>query len=488
MMSEITALLMAPLMTTAGTTLQQQLYQRIKEAILQGQLAAGSRLPATRQLALDLGVSRNTVLNVWAQLQAEGYLTSDRQGSRVTPLALPVRQAEETMPDSWPLANRIDAFQHSPWFDTGALPLRPGIPALNHFPMAAWRGAMSQVMSQTSPQRLGYGDPLGEPELRAVLAQQLRITRGVRCDAAQIVITEGTQQALMLCVALLTNPGDYGWLEEPGYRGARAAFRTGELNVVPIPTDHQGMAPRSADWAVTPPRLIYTTPTHQYPTGAVMSAARRLALIAAARQQQAWIIEDDYDGDFHYHGEPITAMQGMSVNAPVIYLGSFSKTLFPALRIGFMVLPASLVSRLRPALDQLLRGGNRLEQLALTRFILNGDYRRHLGKMRRLYRQRQTWLRSELQRAAGRAVPLLGGESGMHLVLPLDSQRDDRAIARRLHQAGFAPAALSAFCLTEPAQSGLVMGYGNSSDTQITAATRLLSRLLDWPDNPHGVN
>lgn len=482
MTSEITALLMAPLTAAAGTTLQQQLYQRIKQAILQGQLAAGSRLPATRQLALELGVSRNTVLNVWTQLQAEGYLTSDRQGSRVSPLALPVRQAEEVTPDSWPLANRIDAFHRSPWIDSGALPLRPGIPALNHFPMAAWRRAMSQVMSQTSPQRLGYGDPLGEPELRTVLAQQLRITRGVRCDAAQIVITEGTQQALMLCVALLTNPGDSGWLEEPGYRGARAAFRTGELNVVPIPTDHQGMAPRPADWALTPPRLIYTTPTHQYPTGAVMSAARRLALIAAARQQQAWIIEDDYDGDFHYHGEPITAMQGMSGNAPVIYLGSFSKTLFPALRIGFMVLPASLVSRLRPALDQLLRGGNRLAQLALTRFILNGDYRRHLGKMRRLYRQRQTWLRSELQRAAGRPVPLLGGESGMHLVLPLDAQRDDVAIARRLLQASFAPAALSAFYLAEPAQSGLVMGYGNSSDTQITAATRLLGRLLDWPD------
>ncbi|AMG57408.1 PLP-dependent aminotransferase family protein [Pantoea vagans] len=481
MKPEIPPLLLAPLIPAAGTTLQQQLYQRIKQGILQGQLAAGAMLPATRQLALELQVSRNTVLNVWTQLQAEGYLMSNRQGSRVSSLALPAGQADDDTLASWPLAKRIEAFHQSQWIDTGSLPLRPGIPALNHFPMAAWRRALSQVMSHPPPSLLGYGDPFGEAELRAVLAQQLRITRGVRCDAGQIVITEGVQQALTLCVALLSNPGDYGWIEEPGYRNAKSALHAGELNVVPIRTDEQGMAPKPGHWKQAPPRLIYTTPTHQYPTGVVMSAARRLALIAAAQQHQAWIIEDDYDGDFHYHGEPVMAMQGMTDNAPVIYLGSFSKTLFPALRIGFMVLPAPLVRRLRPALHQILRGGNRLEQQALARFILSGDYRRHLSKMRRLYRQRQVWLRTELQRAAGQAIPLLGGNSGMHLVLPLDPHRDDVAITRKLLQAGYAPTALSTFCLREPVQQGLVIGYGNCSDTQITAAMRQLSRLLGWP-------
>ncbi|WP_307744053.1 aminotransferase class I/II-fold pyridoxal phosphate-dependent enzyme [uncultured Pantoea sp.] len=481
MPTEIPPLLLAPLAPVAGTTLQQQLYQRIKQGILQGQLAAGAVLPGTRQLASELQVSRNTVLNVWTQLQAEGYLMSDRQGSWVTPLALPAGQVDDDTLTRWPLAKRIDVFQRRPWVDTGTLPLRPGIPALNHFPVAAWRRALSQVMSHTPPQLLGYGDPLGDAELRTALAQHLRITRGVRCDARQIVITEGVQQALMLCVTLLSNPGDPGWIEEPGYRGAKAAFRAGELNLIPIPADHQGLAPQPGHWKQAPPRLIYTTPTHQYPTGAVMSAARRLALITAARQHRAWIIEDDYDGDFHYHGDPIMAMQGMTDNAPVIYLGSFSKTLFPALRIGFMVLPAPLVSRLTPALHQLLRGGNRPEQQALTRFILSGDYRRHLGKMRRLYRQRQELLRSELQRAAGQSLPLLGGDSGLHLVLPLASHHNDAVIARQLHQAGFAPAALSEFYLAEPVQQGLVMGYGNSSDTQIIAATRQLSRILGWP-------
>lgn len=481
MKPEIPDLLLAPLIPAAGTTLQQQLYRRIKQGILQGQLAAGTMLPSTRQLAPELKVSRNTVLNVWTQLQAEGYLMSDRQGSRISPLALPAVQTDDDTLASWPLAKRIDLFHHSREMDSGALPLRPGIPALNHFPLAAWRRTLNQILSHTPPQLLGYGDPFGDPELRDVLAQQLRLTRGVRCDAGQIVITEGVQQALTLCVALLSNPGDHGWIEEPGYRGAKAALQAGELNVVPIPIDQQGLAPEPIHWERTPPRLIYTTPTHQYPTGAVMSAARRLALIAAAQQHQAWIIEDDYDGDFHYHGEPVMAMQGMTDNAPVIYLGSFSKTLFPALRIGFMVLPAPLVSRLRPALHQLLRGGNRLEQQALTHFILSGDYRRHLGKMRRLYRQRQAWLRTELQRAAGQSIPLLGGNSGMHLVLPLDPHRDDVAITRKLLQAGYAPTPLSTFYLQERVQQGLVIGYGNCSDTQITAATRQLSRLLSWP-------
>ncbi|WP_312759729.1 PLP-dependent aminotransferase family protein [Pantoea brenneri] len=475
-------LLLAPLTPAAGTTLQQQLYQRIKQGILQGQLAAGAMLPATRQLAAELQVSRNTVLNVWTQLQAEGYLMSDRQGSRVSLLALPTARPDDNGLAHWPLAKRLDALQLSQRFDTGTLPLRPGIPALNHFPLAAWRRALNHVLNHTPPRQLGYGDPLGDPELRTALAQQLRITRGVRCDAGQIVITEGAQQALMLCVTLLSDPGDHGWIEDPGYRGAKAAMQAGDLRVVPIPIDQQGLAPQPPHWQQSPPRLIYTTPTHQYPTGAVMSAARRLALISAAQQQQAWIIEDDYDGDFRHHGEPIAAMQGMTDNAPVIYLGSFSKTLFPALRIGFMVLPAPLVSNLRPALHQLLRGGNPLEQQALARFILCGDYSRHLSKMRRLYRQRQALLRSELQQAAGQPLPLLGGDSGMHLVLPIEAHQDDVAIANRLIQAGYAPAALSTFYLTEPAQRGLVIGYGNSSSTQITAAVRQLRRVLGWPD------
>lgn len=475
--SYISSLLFAPL-TAKDVTLQQQLYQRIKQAILSGQLPAGTRLPATRQLANELQVSRNTVINVWTHLQAEGYVLSDRQGSRVSPMVSPHILNSADLPASLPLANRLTSLHSSHRINSEEYPLRAGVPALSHFPFPAWRRALNRVLSQTPHRLLGYGDPLGESALRKALAQHLSMTRGVRCTAEQIVITEGAQQALSLCVTLLTNPGETGWVEDPGYRGAKAAMHAGDLNVIPIAVDAHGLAPEERHWQNVPPRLIYTSPTHQYPLGVVMSAARRLALIAAAQQHQAWIIEDDYDGDYHHRGEPIAAMQGMRECAPVIYLGSFSKTLFPALRLGFMVLPAHLLSRIRPALHELLRGGNRLEQQALARFITCGDFSRHLSKMRRLYRQRQAKLRAELQRVLGENVVLLGGDSGMHLVLQLQENQDDVALAAALWQAGFAPAALSTFYLADPKQQGLVLGYGNTSDTQIVAGAQQVGRLL----------
>lgn len=471
-------LLLAPLAHDATQTLQQQLYQRIRQAILSGQLAAGTPLPSTRQLAVELGVSRNTVMAVWSRLQAEGFLLSDRQGSRVSALAqLPAPAHTDAPDETWPVAARVVALHSRHRQSDHALALRPGIPALSHFPLVQWRRALNQASQQ--PQLLGYGDPLGEADLREALAQHLTLARGVRCTPAQIVITEGAQQALTLCVSLLTNRGDTGWVEEPGYRGAKAAMHLGDMRVEPIAVDAQGLAPTAQDWQQRPPRLIYTTPTHQYPTGAIMSAPRRLALLAAAQQHQSWIIEDDYDSDFRYSGEPIAAMQGMMQPTPVIYIGSFSKTLFPALRIGYMVLPPQLLPVLRPALHELLRGGHRPAQQALALFLRRGDFNRHVSKMRRLYRQRQTVLRSALQHTLGAQVPLLGGECGMHLVLQLDQEIDDRALADRLFKSGYAPGALSGFYLGAQKQQGLVLGYGNTSTSQIAAGIAHIARLLN---------
>ncbi|MFC7778388.1 PLP-dependent aminotransferase family protein [Pantoea sp. GCM10028869] len=471
-------LLLAPLETNGELTLQQQLFQRIKQAILTGKLAAGTRLPATRQLALDLAVSRNTVIAVWAQLQAEGFLLSDRQGSRISKMAQLPQETQPAASSEIALSPRIAQLRSSHRTLSQEMALRPGVPSLAHFPLAQWRRALNRVMLHQPQQLLGYGDPLGERTLRAALAQHLALARGVRCTPEQIVITEGAQQALTLCVALLSSPGDIGWVEEPGYRGAKAAMRLGDMRIEPIAVDAQGLAPQPQDWQQRPPRLIYTTPTHQYPTGAIMSAPRRLALLAAARQQQTWIIEDDYDSDFRYSGEPIAAMQGMTQPTPVIYVGSFSKTLFPALRLGFMVLPPQLVAPLRPALHELLRGGNRPEQQALALFLRSGDFSRHLSKMRRLYRQRQTTLRQALQQTFGAQVPLLGGECGMHLVLSLAADQNDMALVDRLIQSGYAPGALSGFYLGEQKQQGLVLGYGNTSTSQITAGVAQLARLL----------
>lgn len=475
---ELHRLLLAPLETNGELTLQQQLFQRIRQAILTGKLAAGTRLPATRQLALDLAVSRNTVIAVWAQLQAEGFLLSDRQGSRISNMAQLPQGNQPHASSEITLSPRIAELRSNHRSFNQEMALRPGVPSLAHFPLAQWRRALNRVMLHQPQQLLGYGDPLGERTLREALAQHLALARGVRCTPEQIVITEGAQQALTLCVALLSSPGDIGWVEEPGYRGAKAAMRLGDMRIEPVAVDAQGLAPQPQDWQQRAPRLIYTTPTHQYPTGVIMSAPRRLALLAAARQQQAWIIEDDYDSDFRYSGEPIAAMQGMTQPTPVIYVGSFSKTLFPALRLGFMVLPPQLVAPLRPALHELLRGGNRPEQQTLALFLRSGDFSRHLSKMRRLYRQRQATLRQALQQTFGEQVPLLGGECGMHLVLSLETDQNDMALVDRLIQSGYAPGALSGFYLGEQRQQGLVLGYGNTSTSQITAGVAQLARLL----------
>jgi len=475
---ELHRLLLAPLEMNGALTLQQQLFQRIKQAILAGKLAAGTRLPATRQLALDLCVSRNTVIAVWAQLQAEGFLLSDRQGSRISNMAQLPAECLSDASSEFTLSPRIAQLRSSHRAFSQEMALRPGVPSLAHFPLAQWRRALNRVMLHQPQQLLGYGDPLGERTLREALAQHLALVRGVRCTPEQIVITEGAQQALTLCVSLLSSPGDIGWVEEPGYRGAKAAMRLGGMRIEPVAVDAQGLAAQPQDWQLRAPRLIYTTPTHQYPTGAIMSAPRRLALLAAAREHQTWIIEDDYDSDFRYSGEPIAAMQGMMQPTPVIYVGSFSKTLFPALRLGFMVLPQQLLAALRPALHELLRGGNRPEQQALALFLRSGDFSRHLSKMRRLYRQRQATLRQALHQTFGAQIALLGGECGMHLVLSLAEDQSDMALVDRLIQSGYAPGALSGFYLGENTQQGLVLGYGNTSTSQITAGVAQLARLL----------
>ena len=463
-MNTSAALLDSPLAAPDGRhTLQRQLLQRLKQSILDGRLPPGSRLPASRTLAEQLAISRNTVLLAYAQLSAEGYVRADRQGTRVAPLP----SAPDTgalPPPCAPAAQRVARFAPSAPHAEPGMALRPGTPALSHFPLGAWRRTLDRALRDMPNATLGYGDPAGEPALRQAIAQHLAVSRGVRCHAGQVVITEGAQEALALCVRLLGNQGDTAWVEDPGYRGAKAAFQAGDLRIVPVRVDAQGLAAPAALWRARPPRLIYTTPSHQYPTGAVLSAARRLELLEHARRAGAWIIEDDYDSEFRHHGEPIPAMQGLADDAPVLYIGTFSKTMFPALRIGFLVLPPALAQSLRTAVDELLRGGHRHEQLALAAFIDSGQFARHLGRMRRLYRDRQQALRAALARHLRVQHEVLGGHGGLHLAVRLPPECDDRAVAAAARRAGLAPAALSAFALRPTERdNGLVLGYGNTS-------------------------
>jgi GntR family transcriptional regulator/MocR family aminotransferase len=463
-------------------SMQRQLHDRLKRAILDGSLAPGSRLPGSRALAEAHAISRNTVTATYEHLAAEGYVQPDRQGTRVTELsspALPPRPARAGKPAATPsTAQRLVHIQPgAPRAEMDAT-LRPGMPALSHFPVAAWRRALDRAIRNASPATLGYGDPLGEPPLRAAIARHLAIARGVRCEPQQVVIAEGAQEAISLCVRLLSNPGDTGWVEDPGYRGAKAAMHAGDLRIVPLRVDAEGLCVSEHDWHRHPPRLIYTTPSHQYPAGSVLSIARRLALIAQARHHGAWIIEDDYDSEFRHNGEPIGAMQGLVAQSPVLYVGTFSKTMFPSLRLGFVVLPEQLVAAVRAPLEEMLRGGHRHEQLAMADFIESGQFSRHLGRMRRLYRDRQQALRLALGKHFKVPHEIEGGHCGLHLTVRLPERFDDRRIAAEALRHRIAPSALSGFAMQPmPSDNGLVLGYGNTPAELFEPLVKRLSQL-----------
>ena len=465
----------------AAEPLQRQLHQRLRLAIMDGRLLPGSRLPGSRSLAQALGVSRNTVTAAYEQLAAEGFLQPDRQGTTVAAL---LRPAAARRVDAQPaMARRLAGLQPASSRADAASALRPGVPALSHFPFAAWRQALDRSSRAAGHAALGYGDPFGEPALRASIARHLAIARGVRCTAAQVVITEGAQQALSLCVRLLSDPGDTAWVEDPGYRGAKAALLAGDLRVVPRRVDEQGLAVTTHDWRTQTPRLVYTTPSHQYPMGAVQPVARRLALIEAAQQHGAWIIEDDYDSEFRHAGEPIGAMQGLVENAPVLYVGTFSKTMFPSLRLGFLVLPQALLAAVQEPLAEMLRGGHRHAQLALAAFIESGQFSRHLGRMRRLYRERQQALRQAL--ACGLRVPhaIDGGHCGLHLTVRLPARYPDAQIVQAARRHGIGAQALSGFAMQAlPQDNGLVLGYGNTAAELFEPLVRCLSQLAQAAD------
>jgi GntR family transcriptional regulator/MocR family aminotransferase len=480
---DLAALLESPLARDRDAdSMQRQLHERLKRAILDGRLAPGSRLPGSRALAEALAISRNTVTAAYEHLAAEGYVQPDRQGTRVTELSSPAttttKRPRNKTTDSPSTAHRLASIQPRTAFTEPDATFRPGVPALSHFPMAAWRRALDRAIRTASPATLGYGDPLGEPRLRAAIAGHLAIARGVRCEPRQVVIAEGAQEAISLCVRLLSNPGETGWIEDPGYRGAKSAMRAGDMRMVPIRVDAEGLHASAEDWQKHPPRLIYTTPSHQYPAGAVLSIARRLALIAEARRHGAWIIEDDYDSEFRHTGEPIGAMQGLVPDAPVLYIGTFSKTMFPSLRLGFLVLPEALLASVQAPLEEMLRGGHRHEQLAMADFIESGQFGRHLGRMRRLYRDRQQALRLALTRHLKVPHEIDGGYCGLHLTVRLPPRFDDRRIAAEALRHQLAPVALSSFALQPlPSDNGLVLGYGNTSAELFEPLVKRLSQL-----------
>ena len=485
-MIDITGVLDPNAKTSSGEkiSLHKQLVERLQQAILSGRLPADTRLSSSRTLATELGVSRNTVVLAYEHLAAEGYIIADQQGTKVASLSAQsarIRSVKKAQTTPVTLAKRWHNLADSkPTSDIKQASLTPGIPALDHFPIAAWRRSLERTTKQLHRQSLLSHEPLGVPALKQSIANHLHIARGVKCEPNQIVITAGAQQALDLCLALITNPEETVWIEDPCYFGAKSALNIRGLTVVSIPVDKEGIDAVNATQATHthPPKLIFTTPAHQYPTGAVLSVTRRLALIEYAQKIGAWIIEDDYDGDFRHFGSPIASMQGLIEDAPVIYIGSFSKTLFPALRIGFMVLPKNLMNQASPILETMLSSGNQLQQLALADFMTSGEFGRHLGRMRRVYRERQKVLKAALVQYFPHDW-ILGGSAGMHLTLMLPADLNDKSIAETANRQGIGVTALSTYYSNTPAKRyGLVIGYGNTDKEKIIQSIATLAKII----------
>lgn len=465
--------------------LHRQIYEGLRRAILGGTLRAGRRVPSTRSLAGELGVSRLPVLVAYQQLQHEGYLEA-RTGSgsyvravipddalRPRKIAAPSRPARR--------GAEPPAAQHRAARDEGMrAPFRTSLPALDMFPHATWSRIVAHHARRLSPAHMDYGDPAGLPRLRAAIAEHLGIARALRCDPSQVIIVSGSQAALRICGAVLLRRGERVAVEEPGYPGARLALAASGARLVPIAVDDNGLDVSALDRLRTGVRAAYVTPSHQYPLGASMSAARRLALLEWAARQRAWVIEDDYDSEFRYVSRPLGALQGMGDVAAerVIYTGTFSKVLFPALRVGYLVVPPSRRVEFLAAREALDLFSPTLYQLALTTFIREGHFARHVRRMRVVYRERRDALLAGLAQHCDGLLTLENADAGLHAATLLAPGIDDVEVVSRMRERGLSATALSTCYLTKRSKAGLLLGFAGAEASVLRAATRTLGEVL----------
>ena len=479
----------------SGQTLHRQLYDQLQEVILEGRIKPGTRLPSTRALAAELGVSRNTVSKVFEQLGDEGYLESRvGSGARVTQ-TLPDQIVQMLTPPSdlnaakmrVKLSRRGEAtlqsanapWQPHPhfWQPTPPRAFNPAVPALDAFPHKLWEKLSLAAWREVDAAQLSYGSPLGYTPLREVLADYMQRARGVRCLPEQVIITGGTQQALSLAATLLLNEDDTVWIENPSFNGVHVALQAALVKIIPVSVDKFGLKVKEGVAKAPHARLVYISPSHQYPLGVTMSLTRRLELLQWAQKSDAWIVEDDYDSEFRYEGYPLSALQGLDQSGRVIYMGTFSKVLFPALRLGYMVVPETLIEPLHAARVSSDRGVNLLAQITLEKFIAENHFARHIRRMRSLYVNRQALLLEGL-RPVRNLIKARKHEAGLHLVAWLPKGVSDRALSATLAEHGIDAPALSSFALEPLKKGGLLFGY-TSPEAELSAATTLVCEVLE---------
>lgn len=461
--------------------LQDQLYGAIRQAVLRGELGAGERLPSSRTLAADLGLARNTVVAATERLVAEGYLESRRGAGLFVAADLPAEGAGPLATISPPtLSHRAAAFPalHAEGeHQARQQPFALGQPALDQFPIELWRRLSVQALRRQRDVVLGPGDPRGLAELRVALAQYLSDTRGVICSPETIVVVSGAQQALDLIGRLLLDPGDTVAIEDPGYMGARDALAGIGAKLMPVAVDEQGFDPAAIAASGKTPKLVMLTPSHQFPLGMTLPLARRLALLSEARERRFWIVEDDYDCEFRYGSPPLQALQGLDGGHRVLYVGTFSKVLFPGLRLGYVVLPPALVPDFLTAKATADGYAPGWPQAVLAAFIAGGHLAQHVRRMRTLYRRRRAALLDALDRRAHGLLEPRRSEAGLHLVAEFVDGRDDRVAVQAAAAAGLSVAPLSRYAVARRL-SGLLLGFAAISEAEMDAAVQRLVATL----------
>jgi GntR family transcriptional regulator/MocR family aminotransferase len=455
---------------SAAKPLYQQICDGYREAIVERRLRGGQRLPSTRTLAAELKISRIPVLSAFDQLLAEGYFESRVGSGTFVSSTLPDNALSLKRPAARPMARRpgtrsiarrpaalLCSVTPEPWLK-GFGAFRMHEPALDHFPFSIWSRLVARHSRGARRAALNYGSPLGDLAFRQALAAYLGTARAVRCEAEQIMVVSGSQQALEITARVLLDPRQPAWVEEPGYGGARHALAMAGARLVPVPVDHEGMDVAAGIKMCWRARAALVTPSHQYPLGATMSASRRLQLLDWAQATGSWIIEDDYDSEYRYESQPIAALQGLDRDARVVYIGTFSKVLFPALRMGYLVIPTDLVDRFSAVRETMDICPPALNPAVLADFIVEGHFARHLRRTSLLYRERRSALVDGLRRNPGPRLQVVGAEAGMHLVALCDRRRD-RSISERAAREGLWAMPLSACYLGTPLLHGLVLGY-----------------------------
>ncbi len=359
------------------------------------------------------------------------------------------------------------------------IPFQNGLPSLDEFPLKVWLKLNNQIAQTLSNAHLGYGEAAGYKQLREEIAVYLRTYRAVKCNADQIIIVNGSQQGLDLIMRVLLEPGDNVWLEDPGYFGARASMLFSDAQIFPCPLDNEGLNIEYSSKKYPPPKLIYTTPSHQFPLGLTMSISRRIQLLQYASKNNCWIIEDDYDSEFRYSGSPLPSLQGMDKNNCVIYLGTFSKVLFPALRLGYIVLPdPQMIDVFVSAKSMMDRQSPMFEQMITSQFLKMGYFTRHIRKMRTLYKERQEFLINEIEKELGDSLKVNVSDAGMHIIAWLPENLDDMIISQKARENNLIAYPLSEYVLKFKQKPGLILGYTAFDKPKLKSAIQILKKIL----------